>query len=106
MKFPAGSIVRLIGAGNKCFFAAKRRQVDLSDTIMLHWPKISRTAYLGLQILGKGQTLWDETLLQHIESEIRNDLTFDAYRVQILRVSEAVGEGTDTEFVWRMRIRG
>ena len=106
MKFPAGSIIRLIGSRKKCFYAGKSRQLDLSDTIMLHWPKISRTAYLGLQIMGKGQTLWDETLLQHIESEIRNDLTFDAYRVQITRVSEAVGEGTDAEFVWRMRIQG
>ena len=105
MSFPAGSNIRLMRPKSNCFYESKNRRVDLSDTIMPFSAIGSRTVYLGLRILGKSKTQWAEPLLQDIEHEIRYDLTFDAYRVQITRITQALGEGTDTEFVWRLRVR-
>lgn len=85
-------------------FESRDRHLDLSDTLMLHWDKISRSVTFGLRIDSAKPEKWNEDKLLSIENLIRYDLNFDAYSVTISRLGRP-GTLCSTEFCWRLIIR-
>lgn len=79
-------------------------QLDLSDTLMLHWPHAQRTVEMRLNTLSDEWAVWDERNLAKIESNVRYDLGYDAYRVTITRLS-GQNEACSTDMIWKLVIR-
>ena len=83
----------------------KTRNLDLADTLMLYWPKPSRTIYLGISRKTTTGGYWNEAELLRIEERIRFDLNFDGYGVSIERLGPLAEPPLETEFLWKLRIR-
>lgn len=105
MKLPPKSLIAFYNGRGKLLFDASRRMVDLSDTLMLHWPYASRTIYIGLSTRALRWKVWDEAALSNIENAIREDLNFDYYYVHVSRHSAPRRRPCSTEFVWKLLIR-
>jgi hypothetical protein len=88
----------------KLLFDSTDRDLDLSDALMLHWPAVSRTVYLGLNTTSKRWSTWTDEAVKKIEWLIRYDLNFDAYTVSIKRLRD-LGDSCANEFVWKLNIR-
>lgn len=91
------------GRGN-LFFDSTDRDLDLSDSLMLHWQGVSRTVYLGLTTASKEWKVWNIENVEKIEDLIRYDLNFDGYYVNIKRVGRLELPCTN-EFTWKLLIR-
>ena len=91
------------GKGN-LFFDSTDRDLDLSDSLMLHWKGVSRTVYFGLTTESKKWKIWNIENVEKIEHLIYYDLNFDGYYVKIKRVGR-LGLPCTTEFTWKLKIR-
>lgn len=91
------------GRGN-LFFDSADRDLDLSDSLMLHWKGVSRTVYFGLITTSKKWRTWSTVNVEEIERLIRYDLGFDGYYVNITRIGN-LGSPCSDEFTWKLLIR-
>lgn len=83
----------------------KDRKLDLSDSLMLHWPTPTRTVYLGIRTGSDKWKFWDESNLSKIEQLVRYDLRFDGYYVTIKRATPKNRRRCTSEFIWKLVIR-
>ena len=103
-KWPTKCYINFRNGRGKLLFGSTDRDLDLSDTLMLHWNSISRTVYLGLSTSNNKWKTWNNENIDKIEWLIRYDLNFDAYNITIKRISRSGLPCTD-EFVWKLLIR-
>ena len=85
-------------------FRERDANLDLSDTLMLHWNRPTRLVYVGIRSRGSWKT-WTEKRLRHVESHMTYDLNFDGDDVAIQRVTPGFRTPCTSEFRWRLRIR-
>lgn len=90
---------------NRLQFTTADRLFDLSDGLMMHWEKKSRTIYLGISTKSKKWAHWTEHNLKEIERRIKYDLSFDGYSVSIKRITAVSETLCSEEFLWKLRIR-
>lgn len=100
---PKSSLTFYTGRG-KLLLQSKDRRLDLSDSLMLHWQRISRTVTLGLRSESAKWRTWTEEAVSKMEQLIRYDLNLDAYTVTIKRLSKT-GIPASKEFKWKLVIR-
>ena len=88
------------------FENSTRRNLDLADMLMLHWPDESRRVTLGLSSHSRERRwqVWSEPNVERLEDLIRHDLGFDGYDVDRTRLS-TVGIAWTDEFKWSLYIR-
>ena len=104
-RWPPYPVFTFYDGYGKILFRESDVSLDLSDTLMLHWPKNSRTVYLGLVSNGKSWSTWTEKHITHVESLINYDLRFDGYRVKIQRLTQRRWQSCKKEFLWKLQIR-
>jgi len=102
--WPFNSKFSFYSVKGELLFQSRNRHLDVSDTLMLHWDKVSRSITMGLSIQSEKSLTWSEDRLKSIEALIRYDLNFDAYSVTISRLGKA-GTRCSTEFRWMLIIR-
>jgi len=90
---------------NKLLWSSSRRNLDLSDTLMLDWPHASRRVTLGMSSQSRAACwhAWTEENVANLEYVIRHDLTYDGYRLGLVRLTN-VGIPCSDEFRWALRI--
>lgn len=90
----------------KVIFDTLDRDLDLSDRLMLYWPKASRTVYLAVSTKSKDWRRWDEQSLSIVENHVRYDLRFESYSVTVRRVTVQPRQPPlcTTAFHWQLRI--
>ena len=59
----------------------RTRKLDFADTLMLYWPKPSRTIYLSISRKSSAESDGSDAELIEIEDRIRFDLNIDGYGV-------------------------
>ena len=92
-------------AQGEFLFSERSPRLDLSDTLMLHWPRHSRKVILGLKSRGMSWTTWTEPRLRHVEKVVKDDLNFDLYSVTISRLTSRRWQPCTREFRWALSIR-
>lgn len=88
----------------KLLFVERDRKLDLSDTLMLPWPRNHRTVYMGVSTKSTRWKRWNGKTLKKIEWLIKYDITFDGDRVRIMRLGKT-GIPCLKEFLWKLEIR-
>ncbi len=83
----------------------KDPDLDLFDTVMLWWPKLTRTMRIGIQSNGKSWKYWTEANIRRVEDLIRYDLGHDGCLVKIQRESPSTRRLCSKEFRWKLSIR-
>ena len=89
---------------NVCF-QEKDADLDLFDTVMLWWPKATRTVRIGIQSNGKRWKYWTEANIRRVEDLIRYDLEHDGCVIKIQRESSSTRRLCSKEFRWKLSIR-
>jgi hypothetical protein len=91
----------------KVIFDTLDRDLDLSDRLMLYWPKASRTVYLAVSTRSRNWKQWDEQSLSIVENHVRYDLRFESYSVVVRRLTVQPRRRLlcTTAFHWQLRIR-
>lgn len=105
MRPPPASLITVYDTKGNALLSSRDRIFDLSDNLMLFWPKKSRTVYIGLATKSKRWSVWDEASLIDIEKRYRDDLAFEDYRVIITRDSAEEFAPCSAEFRWKLNIR-
>ena len=103
--WPVGSTLNFYKRRNRLIGSYKTRRLDLADTLMLYWPKPSRTIYLGISRKASAGSDWTDGELTAIENRIRFDLNFDGYGVSVQRLGPLTAPTLGTEFLWKLCIR-
>ena len=103
--WPVGSRLNFYNGRGRLLGDFKNRRLDLADTLMLNWPKASRTVYLGIIRVTAEANCWDDNQVLKIEKRIRFDLNFDGYSVSIKRLRPVGQLSLATEFFWKLRVR-
>lgn len=103
-RWPPNSTISMYNGRGRLLWDSKDRDLDLSDSLMLSWRKVSRTVTMGLRTNSRRWRRWNEETISAIETRIRYDLNFDAYGVTIKRLSRR-GAPASREFRWQLIIR-
>jgi hypothetical protein len=104
--WPPNSRVSFYNGRGKLLWQASASRYDLAENLMFGWDKASRQIHFGFSTKNKHWTKWTEETISLIETVIRDDFSYDAYRVNITRTSTKIGAKCSEEFVWKLKIRG
>lgn len=103
--WPKGMTLCCYTPKGRFLWESRLRDFDLADSLMLPWPRHTRTVVLGLKLPVDGsRRLWTESLVQAYEERIRYDLSFDAYSVRFTRLSPPRSP-LCTEHRWKLSIK-
>lgn len=110
--WPPFSTLKFYRHPPELIFSSHDRRLNLSDNLTKNVTiKKGRTLYCGISTISNDWKIWNEKNLKKVEADIRNDLGFDGYNVNIERVTSAVCPVTkkkdipcNTEFLWKLTI--
>lgn len=103
--WPLKSVLSFYKARTRLLWSSKDRKLDLADSLMGSWTMASRTVYFGIAVNNAEWRFWDEQNVAHIEKLIDRDLSFDAYRVRMTRLTQQMDLQCSNEFLWKLVIR-
>lgn len=78
--------IKIFNLDEKKIYEWKNDTVDLADLLMLnHDCSKAKIVYIEISKINSGLIKWDLKNVKEIEFEIKNDLEFDGYKVDIYR---------------------
>jgi hypothetical protein len=97
--WPKGCNIWIYDLDGKTLVETKDRGLDLADSLMLYYKAVFVVFQLNTN---DGQKIeWNEPLLKSVEEQIKYDLEFDGYTVDINRCDDPC---TATNFAWELDI--
>ncbi len=104
-RWPPMPTFTFYSSSGKILLVERDADLDLFKTLMLDWPKDTRTIHIGISSHGKTWPSWTESRINYVEGLIRYDLCYDGCRVRIKRVTNGLRHKGSSEFRWTLSVR-